>query len=354
MLFCLQSDLLGIDGDTHRKYLFRPTSANSCEATCGRGYNSGFRPCSQTYRVQDILLPRLHCHPHRQLASQAGLQQLESQAQELPLVAAEQQQQQNGAEPLNSFTASQKLIGMLLQPGHPHLWLEGQALSSTTSCRPLQGPAVPEGMAPAGPGHGSACLPHSAGPAQCPCGCSPGAAPKLSSLSSTGRSDTARFLPAAASLTVKLYRRCASDLCLCHLQAGHAQRALQVFTMMQQADMRPNLATWCQVISALAGSRRRGQLLAQEAFSLWVELQDSGLALDSKSYVVGTRLTGPGKSALQRLSVLPDSAWRQVQPRRSKLGPGLPATQGCSSRALNRAMRCRHACVCCSGSPRRG
>ena len=60
-----------------------------------------------------------------------------------------------------------------------------------------------------------------------------------------------------------------------------------MFHMMQSAGMQPNLATWCQVISALAGSRRRGQVLAQEAYSLWAELQDSGLVLDSQSFVVG-------------------------------------------------------------------
>ena len=79
-------------------------------------------------------------------------------------------------------------------------------------------------------------------------------------------------------------------------QAGEPYRALRIFRDLQAAGFRPNLVTWCGLISGLGRQCRKGVPFQQQAYDLWHELKLSGTPLDDKAaYCTGKCVvTTPG------------------------------------------------------------
>lgn len=89
-------------------------------------------------------------------------------------------------------------------------------------------------------------------------------------------------------LTLALSRCPTSHCCV---QAKEVFQALDIFRDMQARGYRPNMTTWCALISSFNKSRKRGWPYAQAAHDLWTELRMQGSDtlkdIDAPSFAVG-------------------------------------------------------------------
>lgn len=78
------------------------------------------------------------------------------------------------------------------------------------------------------------------------------------------------------------------------MQAGDLNKAQRVFRSMQQRGYKPNITTWCHLISSLSRSRngsRKGWPFRETAYNLWKELlsrKDALQDLDASAFATGT------------------------------------------------------------------
>ena len=75
------------------------------------------------------------------------------------------------------------------------------------------------------------------------------------------------------------------------LQAEELIRGLEIFRDMQSRGMKPNITTWCYLISALSkSSKRKGWPYAENAYKLWKELEGTDYVkgnIDASYYATG-------------------------------------------------------------------